>query len=275
MRRAAIAALALFALAGCQARTDSAPEAVASAKPEIKSACEPVIFDDSSFTHCTADPAQHRIVTALADSDGKPFRSLANYAASRPADAPPVAFAMNAGMFDAEGQPIGYFVEDGERLHRLNRADGPGNFHMKPNGVFYGGDGDWHVLDTQSFFDTVKRRPAFGTQSGPMLVVAGELHPDFEPDGDSRKLRNAVGVDRAGRAHFVISDAPVSFGKLARYFRDVLKTPNALFLDGSVSQLWDPVRGRMDLGPALGPLIVVEQRVGTGETPIANAAPSP
>ena len=41
----------------------------------------------------------------------------------------------------------------------------------------------------------------------------------------------------AGRAHFVISEGPVSFGKLARYFRDVLKMPNALYLDGSVSEL--------------------------------------
>jgi prepilin-type processing-associated H-X9-DG protein len=58
----------------------------------------------------------------------------------------------------------------------------------------------------------------------------------------------------------VISEAPVSFGKLARYFRERLETPNALFLDGSVSQLWDPARGRMDSGPELGPLIVVENR---------------
>ena len=98
------------------------------------------------------------------------------------------------------------------------------------------------------------------TQSGPMLVIDGKLHPAIDHDGTSKKTRNAVGVDRAGRAHFVISEAPISFGKLARYFRDRLETPNALFLDGSVSQLWDPGRERMDGGPELGPLIVVENR---------------
>ncbi len=56
----------------------------------------------------------------------------------------------------------------------------------------------------------------------------------------------------------MISEAPLSFGKLARYYRDVLKTPNALFLDGSVSQLWNPSRRRRDGGVPLGPLIVVE-----------------
>jgi uncharacterized protein YigE (DUF2233 family) len=92
-----------------------------------------------------------------------------------------------------------------------------------------------------------------------MLVIDGQLHPQIAPDGPSKKIRNGVGVDPNGRAHFVISDAPVSFGKLARYYRDVLRAPNALFLDGTVSQLWDPANGRMDSGPPLGPLVVVER----------------
>lgn len=255
--------LAVFLLLTACQQSEAPPEPAAE-DPEgssaASSACEPVLFDDSAFTHCTADPQQHRITTALADAAGKPYRSLAAYAAGRSADAAPVAFAMNGGMFDIEGQPVGYYVENGERLHALNRAEGPGNFHLKPNGVFFGSDSKWAVLDSETFYRTVSDRPQFGTQSGPMLVVEGELHPDIADEGDSLKLRNAVGVDRSGRAHFVISEAPVSFGKLARFFRDVLGTPQALFLDGTVSQLWDPERERMDNGPALGPLIVVEIR---------------
>jgi prepilin-type processing-associated H-X9-DG protein len=174
-----------------------------------------------------------------------------------------VAFAMNAGMFDADGEPIGYFVQEGDRLHTLNRAHGGGNFHLMPNGVFYGTGSEWHVRATEDFAANVDERPEFATQSGPMLVIDGNLHPAFDADGDSKKTRNAVGVDRAGRAHFVISEAPISFGKLARYFRDRLDTPNALFLDGSVSGLWDPGHDRMDDGPELGPLIVVEKAYPT------------
>ena len=44
---------------------------------------------------------------------------------------------------------------------------------------------------------------------------------------------------------------------LARLFRDGLGCPDALFLDGSVSSLWDPGAGRMDPHPALGPMLVV------------------
>jgi uncharacterized protein YigE (DUF2233 family) len=171
-----------------------------------------------------------------------------------------VAFAMNGGMFDPEGKPIGYYVEDGKRLQKLNRAEGPGNFHMLPNGVFFGSDGAWQVLTADRFAKTVSERPRFGTQSGPMLVIGGKLHPDIAKDGESRYVRNAVGVGTDGKAHFVISDAPLSFGKLARYYRDELKVPNALFLDGNVSALWDPVMGRLDSSPPLGPLIVVEKR---------------
>ena len=54
----------------------------------------------------------------------------------------------------------------------------------------------------------------------------------------------------------MISDAPISFGQFGRFFRDELQTPNALFLDGNVSSLWDPATGRMDNG-RVGPLLVV------------------
>ena len=44
---------------------------------------------------------------------------------------------MNAGMFGEDLKPIGLYVEDGVQAKRLNRRDGYGNFHLKPNGVFY------------------------------------------------------------------------------------------------------------------------------------------
>ncbi|GAA0279504.1 phosphodiester glycosidase family protein [Alteraurantiacibacter aestuarii] len=265
--RTAIHACLILALAACEAHEITPDEPVQDTQAPAIAAhpCEPVIFEDTQFTQCTADPAVHAIHMVHADADGEAYRSFASYAARRPADAPPVAFAMNGGMFDENGDPIGYYVEEGERLHGLNRAEGPGNFHMLPNGVFFGdATGNWHVWDTQRFFDNVETRPQFGTQSGPMLVVAGELHQGFDVDGDSQKIRNGVGVDPSGRAHFVISEVPVSFGRFARFFRDVLRTPNALFLDGSVSQLWDAESGRMDNRAPLGPLIIVEMRENGG-----------
>lgn len=251
----ASAALLALASAGCGAGDKPAT---------ARSSCEPVIFEDTPLTHCVADPARHRVFMALDGDDGLPARSLQVLAETMP-EPDKVAFAMNGGMYDNEGEPIGYYVEDGKRRHLLNRNEGGGNFHLMPNGVFYGTGTEWRVRPTEDFARNVNRRPDFATQSGPMLVIDGKLHPAFDEDGDSKKTRNGVGVDRAGRAHFVISEAPVSFGKLARYFRDRLETPNALFLDGSVSQLWDPARERIDGGPELGPLIVVENRAKAPE----------
>lgn len=244
-------------LAACTIRTGDEQE-----EPRV-SICEPIVFEDTPFTHCIAEPGEHTIAMDLSPADSDlPYRSLKALSDDLGRADTSTVFAMNGGMFDGEGQPIGYYVEDGMRLTVLNQNEGPGNFHLLPNGVFFGEtpEGPWRVWDTERFARDIEDRPAFATQSGPMLVTSGALHPAFDPDGESRKIRNAVGVDAAGRAHFIISEAPVSFGKLARLYRDVLRVNNALFLDGSVSQIWDPASGRMDEGPSIGPIILVRER---------------
>ncbi len=247
---------------------DATPEATPTAAQALgPSACENVTFESVPLTHCVADPAQHRIGMANLGADKQPFASLAKFAAS--VDPATIAFAINGGMYGDDLKPIGYYVEKGERGAELNRADGDGNFYMKPNGVFYGSGGSWRVLGSNTFFNSVGDRPEFGTQSGPMLLVDGKLHPEIQDDGPSKAIRNAVGVDGAGKAHFVISDTPVSFGQLARYFRDTLKVSNALYLDGAVSSLWDPAGGRQD-GGRVGPIIVVTKR-GSAPQPAATA----
>lgn len=224
---------------------------------EVPSACTSKSFEGVVLTHCVADPEEHTIATALAPPSGENFGTIRAWAEGR--DASAIAFVTNAGMYGDDLRAIGYYVQNSERLMELNRADGPGNFHLKPNGVFFGSDGSWRVLDSETFYRTVGDRPQFGTQSGPMLVVDGELHPEFQENGPSRAIRNGVGVDEEGKAHFVISEEAISFGQFARFFRDELKTPNALFLDGNVSSLWDPAKDRMDNG-RVGPLLVVTRK---------------
>lgn len=272
MRTAALLGAALLALAACseqpageplvRARLDgSTPVAKATPTPTptvaADSACRTVTFEDVPLTHCTADPAKHRIGMANLGADKQPFASLSAFAAS--IDPATIAFAMNGGMYGDDLKPVGYFVQNGERLKELDRGTGEGNFYMKPNGVFFGSGGSWRVLGSNTFFETVGDRPEFGTQSGPLLLVDGKLHPEIQDDGPSKAIRNGVGVSADGKAHFVISDAPVSFGQLARYFRDVVKVSNALYLDGQVSSLWDPASERLDKG-RVGPIIVVTLR---------------
>jgi uncharacterized protein YigE (DUF2233 family) len=227
------------------------------------SSCREVVFEDVPLTHCIADPATHRIAVANLGADKQPFGSLSAFAAS--VDPATIAFAINGGMYGDDLKPVGYYVQNGERLAELDRGDGEGNFYLKPNGVFFGnGGGGWTVLGSNTFFNTVGDRPEFGTQSGPLLLVEGKLHPEIQDNGPSKAIRNGVGVDAKGRAHFVISGGAVSFGQLARYFRDEVKLSNALYLDGAVSSLWDPATGRMD-GGRVGPIIVVTKREKAAE----------
>ena len=222
--------------------------------------CKGVTFEEVKLTHCIADPERHTIRTVLGPAGGKPYRGLGRFAEHVAEKQPKVIFATNGGMFNDEGQPIGYYVESGKRLKKVNTNEGPGNFHLLPNGIFFGDDQEWNVLASPAFVETIEERPFFGTQSGPMLVVDGQLHPRIAKNGESRLIRNAVGVDDDGKAHFVISEMPISFGKLARFYRDKLAVGNALYLDGTVSALYNPAVARIDASPPLGPLIVVEKR---------------
>lgn len=276
MKKLGFLFLAATILSGCQEQSAGQPmiraeigrdgaETVITNAPEEQmpeeaaaspaSVCQAVEFEGVALTHCVADPALHRIKTALAPVSGERFGTIQGWADGE--EIGNVAFAMNGGAFGDDLRPLGYFVRDSERLSELNRGDGDGNFFMKPNGVFFGTGENWRILEAEAFVRTVGTRPEFGTQSGPMLVIDGELHPEIAENGSSRAIRNGVGIGEDGKAHFVISDAPLSFGQLARFYRDELDVPNALFLNANTSSLWDPASGRMD-DRRVGPILVVE-----------------
>ena len=44
-------------------------------------------------------------------------------------------FAMNAGMYHVDYQPVGLYVEQAKQTSQLNENTGFGNFFMQPNGV--------------------------------------------------------------------------------------------------------------------------------------------
>jgi len=218
-----------------------------------ESFCHQQNFEGSRFTVC--DNKGGDLTLFAAGKNERPIRSFTDL--MRKLDVRHVAFAMNAGMFDEEGRPIGYAVRNGTIFHKVNLKDGPGNFHLKPNGVFIVNCGGTRALVLPSdAIPEFRCAPRLITQSGPMLVIDGKLHPKLHADGSSRLTRNGVGVTAQGKPLFVISESAVSLGKFARFFRDGLKTPNALYFDGSVSSLWDPADGRQDSYSELGPIIV-------------------
>ena len=192
----------------------------------------------------------------LNDAAGRNIGSFSRIDRLLAADGNTLVFAMNAGMYHADLSPVGLHVEDGTEISPIVTAAGPGNFGMRPNGVFcILDDGRFRVIESRAFAEAPPSC-RHATQSGPMLVIDGDLHPRFLADATSRHIRNGVGVSADGaRAWFVISDEPVTFHEFARVFRDVLGSPQALYFDGNISRLHAPGLRRSDFGFAMGPII--------------------
>lgn len=218
--------------------------------------CETDRFEEADFTACTVTAADD--LRLYLDGPQGVYGGFATLGADLDQQGLRLDFAMNGGMYHQDQTPVGLFIADGTERHPIVTAKGPGNFGLLPNGVFCaGGAQPFSVIESRAFADNP---PAcrLATQSGPMLVIGGKLHPRLLPGSDSRHYRNGVGVSADGtRAVFVISDDPVNFDLFARYFRDGLGLPEALYLDGSISRLYAPAIGRNDFGWPLGPIIAV------------------
>lgn len=238
---AAIAALAI-------------PGATGPAQAATGAACRDIIYDGQGYTICEAG-ADSDLRLWLRGPDGAVLGGFAQVEDMLAPQGLRLVFAMNAGMYHPDRRPVGLYIEDGASEGRLITSDGPGNFGLLPNGVFCIGAGRFAVIESRRFArDAPECR--YATQSGPMLVIGGALHPRFLPDSTSRYRRNGVGVSADGaRAVFAISAGPVTFHEFARLFRDRLDLPDALYLDGNISRLYAPGLGRSDLGFAMGPIV--------------------
>lgn len=213
------------------------------------------------YTVCSFDPAKSTI--RIYDRDhvsGQGYGSFAALSSALWRQYMFSVFAMNGGMYHSDYSPVGLFIENGIERSPISTGGGWGNFHLLPNGVFYLKGAAAGVLETQAYLGA-DPKPDFATQSGPMLVIDGKLHPRFLPDSDSLKRRNGVGVSRDGIVHFAISENTVRFYDFATLFRDVLDAPNALYLDGTISSVDIPAMKRRDSLFLMGPIIAVVDRV--------------
>jgi len=213
------------------------------------------LLRDASFTICAFNPAKSDIRLFWRDSNADAYAGLDRLAEDVAAKGGRLVFAMNAGMYQPDLSPVGLYIEKGEEVRPINRRAGSGNFGMLPNGIFWVRGQTAGVTETKKFA-AQNMRPDYATQSGPMLVIGGKIHPKIHPDGVSEKTRNGVGTCDDGLVRFIIADTPVTFYTFATIFLS-LKCNDALFLDGSISALYAPDIKRNDGWKSIGPIVGV------------------
>ncbi|MFZ6744014.1 phosphodiester glycosidase family protein [Undibacterium sp. JH2W] len=210
---------------------------------------------DPRFTVITVDTEHEELQLFLRDENGKGFKRFDTLKTWLGAKNKQLRFAMNAGMYHADYAPVGLLVQNAEQVSPLNLADARGNFFLKPNGVFLLTSSGPQVVES-SEYPALTKDVLLATQSGPLLLRNGQIHPAFKADSTSRLKRNGVGV-LGKKAIFVITEQPVNFHEMATFFRDILHCQDALYLDGNISGIYSVELERNDVTVDLGPIIAV------------------
>lgn len=214
-----------------------------------------VIAARKRYTVCRVDLAKHPLELFWRDEAGVPFKTFDAVERSLETHGRTLTFGMNAGMYHGDLNPVGLFVSGGKELRPLNLENGGGNFFLKPNGIFAITQAGARVIES-STYPAFAKTTLLATQSGPLLVLDGRIHPAFNPASGSRLFRNGVGVVSPQEVVFAISEEVVNFHEFAALFRDTLHCGNALFLDGTISSLYSTELKRnnrlMDLGTIIG-----------------------
>lgn len=120
----------------------------------------------------------------------------------------------------------------------IDTTKGNGNFYLKPNGVFYiSFNKKPNICITEKFIEN--KNINFATQSGPMLVIDGNIHFAFQKNSVNLNIRNGVGILPNNQIIFAMSKKEINFYEFAEYFKE-LGCKNALYLDGFVSRTYLP-----------------------------------
>jgi len=185
----------------------------------------------------------------------KSILNLKNYVESKNLT---LTFAMNGGMFNKDFSPQGLFIQNKKTFAAIDTSDGNGNFYLKPNGVFYiMADDIPFVCKSTDFADNGKIK--YATQSGPMLVIDGQIHSAFKDGSTNLNIRNGVGILPDNKLVFAMSKKEINFYDFAKYFQN-LGCKNALYLDGFVSRTYLPEKNWTQTDGNFGVIIGVTNK---------------
>jgi uncharacterized protein YigE (DUF2233 family) len=196
------------------------------------------LHDDDTFITFIANPKKDNVSIYWQDDGRKIFKSIGNLKNWLSRKHQSLVFAMNGGMYASKNEPVGLYVENGRVMHPLDTTTGNGNFYLKLNGIFYiTTDQTAVICASENFLLTPRVRCA--TQSGPLLLIEGKIHPAFNQSSTNLNIRNGVGILPDGRVIFAMSKGRINFYDFAQFFKRI-GCKNALYLDGFVSRTYLP-----------------------------------
>lgn len=191
-----------------------------------------------SIVSYQVNPKKQNLKLYWKDENGACFGSLGNLKRYIKAKKGKLLFAVNGGMYKKDGSPQGLYIEEGKTLIAIDTAAGTGNFYLQPNGVFYLNNKKQAFISRSEDLKE-DAHIEYATQSGPMLVINGSIHPAFKQHSKNLNIRNGVGILPDGQVLFAISKTEVNFYEFAEFFLDA-GCKNALYLDGFVSRAYCP-----------------------------------
>jgi len=194
--------------------------------------------DENRFVNYIVNPKKQDLKFYLKNENQGNFGSLLNLKNWVESKNKKLIFAMNGGMYQKDGSPQGLYIENHKTIAKLDTKNAGGNFYLKPNGVFFISDQNNPEICTTKDFKPSKNIK-FATQSGPMLIIDGKIHPDFKEGSSNLNIRNGVGILPDNSIVFAMSKEPINFYDFANYFKS-LGCKNALYLDGLVSRTYLP-----------------------------------
>jgi len=229
-----------------------------------------IAFSSVSFHHpestdyltYTVNAKTEQLRMYCKDDKGKMLRSLGQLQQHISQHGNTLLLAMNAGMYHADGSPVGLYVEEGKRLHPVNRrrcsSAAKTNWCISPNGVFYiTREGKSGIQATDKFQET--EAIWYATQSGPILIANGKINPRLSNATKSLHIRNAIGVKKNGAVVMVISRRAVHFQELCQYMQQQ-GCVDALYLDGGISQVYCPSLNAQARGGDFGVMLAVVKK---------------
>lgn len=213
--------------------------------------------NDELFVAYTVDTQKQQIDFYWKDDKGKLLKSIQQLKEYVESKKKKLVFAANGGMFKRDFSPQGLFIQHKKQLAVLDTSKGQGNFYLLPNGVFYITTANIPVVcETKNFIDNGNIK--YATQSGPMLLINGQIHSAFREGSTNLNIRNGVGILPNGRVIFAMSKKEVNFYDFAKYFQN-LGCQNALYLDGFVSRTYCPSQNWEQTDGNFGVMIGVSQ----------------